>query len=310
MKIDVRNSFNELHPIVKLIFDILIIFIVFLVLLLFGSTILATTKGLKTSEFFEILKTSEDLDLIRISQAISSGALFLLPPLVVSLLYSKNMFNFYSLNKSAKLNSYVGVILLIIFSLPLVNALVLFNDGIHLPNFLGNFEEMLRSSGSKSKLLQQNLLSTASTQDFIFNLIVFAVLPAIGEELFFRGLFQKHISEWTKSPHAGILITAILFSAFHFQFSNFIPILFLGIVLGYLYEWSKSLWLSIFAHFSNNSMAVIISYIYFKKNNSLDTNIENFGANPDTFFFTILSFFFFGAVLYFIYKQEVRETSK
>ena len=88
-----------------------------------------------------------------------------------------------------------------------------------------------------------------------------AVLPAIGEELIFRGVFQKIFYDFFKSGHMAIWVTAFLFSALHFQFYGFIPRLILGLVFGYLFFWSGTLWLPVLSHFVNNAVPVIGVYI-------------------------------------------------
>jgi hypothetical protein len=86
-------------------------------------------------------------------------------------------------------------------------------------------------------------------------------LPAIGEELLFRGVLQKLIQKMTGSSHWAIWITATLFSALHLQFFGFLPRLLLGALFGYLLEWTGTLWLPILAHFINNASGVIVFFI-------------------------------------------------
>jgi hypothetical protein len=87
-------------------------------------------------------------------------------------------------------------------------------------------------------------------------------LPAIGEEFIFRGVFQKIFKELTQNVHVSVLIAAVLFSTFHGEFFSFIPRLFLGIFLGYLMVWGKSIWLPVIGHFIFNTFGVIICYLY------------------------------------------------
>jgi uncharacterized protein len=91
-----------------------------------------------------------------------------------------------------------------------------------------------------------------------------AVIPAIGEELIFRGVFQKIFYDLFKSGHLAIWVTAFAFSALHFQFFGFIPRFILGLVFGYLFYWSGTLWLPVISHFVNNAVPVIGAYIQSK----------------------------------------------
>jgi hypothetical protein len=96
--------------------------------------------------------------------------------------------------------------------------------------------------------------------DLIINLIIIAIIPAIGEELLFRGVLQRQINIWSKNGHLAVWIAAFVFSAIHLQFYGFLPRLILGALFGYFYLWSNNLWVPIIAHFINNASAVMISY--------------------------------------------------
>lgn len=104
---------------------------------------------------------------------------------------------------------------------------------------------------------QMQLLFQERTPAGLFkNLLFIAVFAGVGEELFFRGILQRLLIRTTRSPWAGIIITAILFSAFHFQFYGFLPRLFLGALLGAIYWYSGSLWVAIFVHFLYDAVGV------------------------------------------------------
>jgi len=88
------------------------------------------------------------------------------------------------------------------------------------------------------------------------------VLPAIGEELYFRGSLQGILQQW-KGIRISIWITAIIFSTIHFQFYGFVPRMLMGAFFGYLLFWSENMWLPIVAHFTNNVLAIIFYYLKF-----------------------------------------------
>ena len=97
--------------------------------------------------------------------------------------------------------------------------------------------------------------------DLLFNIIVMAIIPAFGEELLFRGLLQKSLFKKIGEIHISIFITALLFSAIHFHLDGLLPRFFLGIILGYLFYWSQSLWIPIIAHFINNDIVIYLHQI-------------------------------------------------
>ncbi len=106
-----------------------------------------------------------------------------------------------------------------------------------------------------------------------------ALLPAIGEELVFRGVVQKIFRQWSRNAHVAIWTTAVLFSAMHMQFYGFIPRMLLGAMLGYMLEWSGSLWLPMLAHFINNAGAVLLTYLF--QHNLSTINPDEVGTGSD-----------------------------
>ena len=60
------------------------------------------------------------------------------------------------------------------------------------------------------------------------------------------------------------------------QFFGFLPRFALGVILGYLFFYSRNLWTSILAHFINNAMGVLLMYSAFSENLNADiANLEN-----------------------------------
>ena len=136
---------------------------------------------------------------------------------------------------------------------PFIAFLYEWNMSLNLPDWLLVYDE-------KAEQLTKYFLRMDSLGDLSFNLLVLAIIPAIGEELLFRGYLQQTFAKWFGKPHVAIIVTALLFSAIHMQFQGFLPRLALGVVLGYLFYWSGSLWLPIIAHFINNAMAISFTY--------------------------------------------------
>jgi len=94
----------------------------------------------------------------------------------------------------------------------------------------------------------------------VLDTLVIAIVPAIAEEFFFRGVLQQILHKMLRNIHVAIILTAFVFSLVHFQFLTFLPRFYLGIVLGYLFYWSRNIWVSITAHFINNFYGVFVSH--------------------------------------------------
>jgi membrane protease YdiL (CAAX protease family) len=156
----------------------------------------------------------------------------------------------------------IGLVIILAFCIfPITSFSGQINSIMHLPDFLSGVEQwMIRQEDKADDLL--NLLIVADTfPAMLLNLLMIAVLPAIAEEFIFRGVFQKIFYGLFRSGHLAIWVSALIFSTIHFQFFGFIPRLILGLVFGYLFYWSGTLWLPVISHFVNNAVPVVLSYI-------------------------------------------------
>lgn len=132
--------------------------------------------------------------------------------------------------------------------------------------------------------------------EFVQNLIVMAAIPALCEEWFFRGVIQKKLVDSFSKPWIGIIITAIIFSAIHFQFAGFIPRLFLGIILGFLYFFSKNIWIAVWGHFVFNGIQVLSKFLNVADDS---TNGKDFIPNPNYFWVIISAILTLGIFIIF-----------
>jgi len=140
--------------------------------------------------------------------------------------------------------------------------------------------------------------------ELIFNVFLIGIIPGIGEELIFRGLIQRNIRKIIENPIAAIWITAVIFSAFHFQFQGFIPRLLLGALLGYLYYWTNNLWVPIIAHAFNNGIQVIMQYLYSEEISSV--NIDDMESVPAWVALVSVGIIYFLSTLIFKKTEEFR----
>lgn len=172
------------------------------------------------------------------------------------------------------------------------------NANFTFPDFLKDFGEWAKEREDLAAAFTKFFTTFNSTGDLMLGLLVIALLPAIGEELVFRGMLQPEFYRASGNQHAAIWITAIIFSAFHMQFFGFVPRLLLGVLFGYLYVWSGNLWLPILAHFVNNGFSVLMMYLYQK--GIIDLEVESTEAAPWP---VVVSFtLVFAALLFYVYK--------
>jgi hypothetical protein len=164
---------------------------------------------------------------------------------------------------------------------PVINVLVQWNEGLTLPHMFRGIENWMRNTEENAARLTENFLNAGNPADLALNLLMIGILPALGEELLFRPAFIGVLKKMFRSIHWPVMISAIVFSAFHLQFFGFFPRLVLGILMGYLYVWSGSLWVPALAHFVNNSVVVVVSWLF--QNQFIEknlTDLEGAGSWP------------------------------
>jgi membrane protease YdiL (CAAX protease family) len=164
--------------------------------------------------------------------------------------------------KMPRINEIALVVVLAFCLFPITGFTGELNSTMHFPDwFSGVGQWMIEKEDSAARLLD-TIMAPDTFWAMILNLLMIAVLPAIGEELIFRGVFQKNLSKLFRSGHLAIWVTAFLFSAIHLQFFGFVPRFILGLVFGYLFFWSGTLWLPVIAHFVNNAVPVLGAFIF------------------------------------------------
>jgi membrane protease YdiL (CAAX protease family) len=139
----------------------------------------------------------------------------------------------------------------------------------------------MRNSENTAQKLTDAFLAANTWGGLLINMVMVAVLAAVGEELIFRGILVRLFREWTGNVHLAVIIPALLFSALHLQFYGFFGRLVLGIILGYLLVWSGSLWVPITVHFLNNAMAVVVSFL--DQRGLISTDLESFGSSQNIY---------------------------
>ena len=261
-----------------------------LCLLIFISVILHTIIA---AGIVYLFFDNSEVDALRVYQLFSLLGIFFTPILLYSYLCDFDLclrFNF-------SRQTFLLAIAIMFLILPLSSFVYAWNMSFeeYFPDWANNFEE-------QAKIMTERLLKMNSLTELGFNLLVLAIVPAIAEEVFFRGYLQQKCIKWLGRPHLSIIITAIIFSAIHLQFQGFLPRFMLGLVLGYFMYWSGSLWIPITGHFLNNAVLVIFSYPAFSR--YMDVSEQDFPTWQEAFFS-----FMAVALLLFLF-QKSREIKK
>ena len=235
-------------------------------------------------------------------QIFSHSFTFLVPSLLYWKFAEKHDLTEIIIRPKPSLFLFFCVALLVISFIPINSVIIQWNNAMHLPAGLGELEEWMKNKESQLSDLTKYLTDFSSLHKLVVALLVIAVIPAIGEEVLFRGIIQRKIFNKTQNHHLSIWIAAILFSAIHLQFYGFVPRMLLGALFGYLYVWTANLWIPIFAHFVNNGTTLILFFL--AKRNVVTQDIETIEKSlPTSVILVSLSIFL--AILLFLRKNRI-----
>lgn len=242
------------------------ILIAFLAILLCSVTF--STLGYIIMKFFDDPILSK-----KWLQLLSAFGTFVCAPWLASVLIFHDWKKELSL-RSTKIIFFGLALITIVFSMPFINYITQINAQMHLPDCLKGVEDMMRVMEDQNDELTKEFLIANSFGGFLLNIIVLALIPAVGEELLFRGFLQKCIEKISGNIHVAIWVAAILFSAIHCQFYGFFPRMIMGAMFGYFLYWSDSIFVPMLCHFFNNSIIVVCYYFMQDKVESLE-NLGN-----------------------------------
>lgn len=242
----------------------------------------------------------DNIGLLKFMQITQSFGIFILPSLIVGWLATTNPFNYLGFKKTCTWAGF-GIMLLVLLAIePVVAYSGILNQNMSLPGFMTGLEEWMKDMETRAMELTEAFLNVKTLSGLGVNLLMVAILPALGEELFFRGMLQRILAKWFKNVHVAVIVTSILFSALHMQFYGFIPRFILGMLFGYLYVWSGNLWYPVLAHLVHNTIPVLAYYLYAMDVSA--TAVDDIGTGDNVWIWAIG-----GSILLFIFVKRFRE---
>ena len=260
-------------------------------------SIVAAALNVPFIEIQTVLLRPENTSMTQIANAFASIIGFGVPALVVAY-FTKGTFASNLGFKPISSEKQVGIVILLAFTgLILSGALGDLTDKITFSSSIRTWATDLEAQYKKALMAMTQMRSIG---DLILAIVAIAVVPAIVEELYFRATLQKIIIDWSGKPLLAIVITAILFSAFHFSYFGFLSRMSLGIVLGLIYYYTKTIWLPILMHFVNNAIGV--SALYAVRNNP--KKIDQVMDSNLTFYWV-----FIGLVALVILFKQLKKTT-
>ena len=190
-------------------------------------------------------------------QLLQSVATFLLPALAGAYLWSNTPMQWLHLDSKPSWQEALAAVVVMLLAIPGINLLSAWNQQMVLPEWMSGIEQWMRMQEDAAAQLTEQFLRVDTVGGLLVNIGLMALLPAVGEELTFRGVVQ---GMFTRNRHVAIWATAAIFSFVHMQFYGFLPRMLLGAMFGYMLWWTGSLWVPMLMHFVNNCAAVVVAF--------------------------------------------------
>jgi len=238
--------------------------VITLVLILFGCAVIGTVLlvalaaigGMPISTEMDIMGAVTDSNLkpfIKTGIGLNHLAIFSLSAVLFAIWSERSRWKSYFRFRPVAGELIMKFLLLLIVAYPLIGLSASLFEYIDLPEWASGVDDASIDSLMK-------LMAMDGVGDLVVNLIIVALLPAIGEELLFRGVIQNELVKRLTNPHVAIIIASVIFSGFHLQIQGFLPKLIIGLILGYSYYWTRSLWYAMIIHFANNAFQTLILF--------------------------------------------------
>lgn len=292
----------------KFLFLLFIIAICFLISILLGIGIAIPFFGLDSVMKMnqpDLFTDPKGVGLMKFFQAINQIGIFVMPAFIFGYLVNRRPLSYLHFDRHLSFSILVLSLILIIVSIPFVNLLVEFNEQLRLPRFLSNVEKWMRNAEDQAKFLTDIFLKVDTMRGLLVNLFIVAFLASMGEELLFRGVILRLFRELFGNVHLAVILSAVLFSALHMQFYGFLPRTLLGILFGYMFIWSGSLWIPIILHFVFNGISVVAAYLY--ETGYIQTDFDSLGSNQNSLVIAG-SFILSSGLIYLLFRLRKRES--
>jgi uncharacterized protein len=307
-----RQAIRESKPSAQLLFSALVLIICGIVAMVLSVALGWAFFGVNLSgmeNMMQDLSNPDNILVLKFFQTVQAIGVFIIPPFIIAWFLHGKPSEFLQYNKYPDLPGVLLVIAIIFFSNPLINWMNEINSKLNLPEWMNSVQIWMQSSEDQANKITEAFLSSTALSTLLGNIIMIGALPAIGEELLFRGIVQKLFKKVYGNAHLAIWISAAIFSALHLQFFGFLPRLVLGAMFGYMLEWSGTLWLPVIAHFVNNATAVIAYYLTHK--GLISNDLETTGTFSDgSSYLVIVSLIFLSVFFRALYlKREIKPAS-
>lgn len=257
------NEQNRIQYFADILILIGLVLISAIVFSLLGALFSSALFNIPLSDIMGLLSNTSDsanIGFLKFYNAFATFGAWVVSAFLLGKIRSYNINSFWKF-KMPKVR-FIWVLLPVLFiSAVIVSAYLLnLNERLPIPDSVREFFNSANSAQMLERMLQMN-----NNFDLFINIICIALFPALFEEIFFRGTLQPLLSGFFKNHHIGIWVASLIFALVHLNINQVIPMMFLALILGYLFYYTKSIYTNILVHFLNNSLAI---FAYFYQNNS------------------------------------------
>lgn len=259
-----------------------------------SSTFLLTVLALSVWMCFPDRTSVASLKGLQLLQTLCA---FFLPPLILAACAAEKPMVWLHLTTGMRWQTALFAVAAMLLAVPAINLLSYLNQQLSLPAAMQPLEAWMQQQEDAANRLTEQFLQVDTLWGLLLNLGLMALLPALGEELTFRGVLQNLIAPNacrtpvkgcpSRRTHVAIWVTAAVFSFVHFQFYGFVPRMLMGAMFGYMLVWTGSLWVPMLMHFTNNAAAVLSYYIATRQ--GLDPDALDVLGTDNTLWLGILS---------------------
>jgi membrane protease YdiL (CAAX protease family) len=282
-----RISFIDMHGIHPMAFAVGSLALIF-ILYQIGGGILTYFVGGVTSI------TPEKSSAIRWMTMIGQLAFIFFPTLILTKLFTVRFKEVYLFRVPKLLESAFALIALVSLIIAF-EAYMYFQEMVPMPEVLRELAEPYKKGMEE---LTRVVVHANSPAELMTVILVVAVVPAIVEELLFRGLIQK-VFERLMSPVVSAILAGTVFGLFHLNPFEVVPLIGIGVFLGMLRYRSQTILLPILVHFINNFIAILAVYYGLNEENILIQQQSSPDAGTMLFILIVsISLFFISFVAY------------
>lgn len=223
-------------------------------------------------------RTALGINILRWGNLLQFLCFMALPALLVAAVAQFNLIEVGGYRIKPKSNKILGSLLLALGMIPAVALLTALCK--HLP--WGNLGTLFSKFDAKRQAIFEAMLDMETYTELWVCIGILAVLPAIFEELVFRGLMTQMASNSFRRKRTAVIFQAFVFATIHFSPFEFAGIFAMGLLFGLIYIVTGSLWYSTIAHFVFNASTVVVQFFTIQHFNATGIyfNAESWLAQP------------------------------